>query len=292
MTSRSWTFTSYSESAPEFCDKIRYLGYQQERCPTTGKLHWQGYLELFNSMRLSGVKKLLGDNSIHLEKRRGTRDEARNYCIKDETRVSGPFEFGNWISGQGCRTDLIKLVSDIESGKTDYELLKSDPEIVYKYMKFIKHTRHIVNEHNNLTYLNDNFVNITYNSYQKEIIKHIEDQDDRKITWITDIEGNKGKTYLSKHLIASRGAIRFTNGKTSDIAYAYNSQPIVVFDFARTCEDRINYQVIEDLKNGMIFSGKYESACKIFKPPKIVIMANFEPKFTSLSLDRWDHIKL
>lgn len=83
-------------------------------------------------------------------------------------------------------------------------------------------------------------------------------------------------------------AAYFTNGKTSDIAYAYNNENIIVFDFSRSNEDRINYQVIEQLKNGLLFSGKYSSKNKVFDTPYIICFSNFHPDRDKLSEDRWN----
>ena len=40
------------------------------------------------------VKKLFDINFIHLEIRRGTQQQARDYCQKHDTRVDGPWEYG------------------------------------------------------------------------------------------------------------------------------------------------------------------------------------------------------
>lgn len=292
IVSRSYCFTSYLESKPEFDDElIRYLVFQQETCPSTGRKHWQGYVEFFKPTSIKRCQITLNIGNSHCEKRMGTRPEARLYCMKDNTQFSKFEEFGEFESGgQGTRNDLRELINNIEAGKSDYELIIESPEIVNKYMKFIKHTRHILNEHKSELFMKSNFENVNLNKMQNEVITHLDKQNDRQITWVYDSNGNTGKTFLSKHLIAKHNAIRFTNGRTQDISYAYKNNPIVVFDFARSCEERINYQVIEDLKNGMLFSSKYESSCKIFAPPKIVIMANFLPKMENMSKDRWDLI--
>lgn len=287
-------FTTYNESPPVYReDEMRYLIYQREKCPTSGKLHWQGYVEFFRKITFNTIKKIFNDNTIHLESRRGNRDQAREYCMKNDTQIIPAVEHGSWSSGgQGARNDLHSLVAKLEEGITDYELIKSEPDNVNSYMKFIKHARHVIEEHKSEQYMKSTYANIVPNEVQTNILKHLESQNDRQITWVNDPIGNTGKTYLSKHLVASQGAIRFTNGRTQDIAYAYKSNSTVIFDFARSCEERINYQIIEDLKNGMIFSSKYESSCKIFKPPKIVIMANFAPNLSAMSQDRWDIINL
>jgi len=41
------------------------------------------------------------------------------------------------------------------------------------------------------------------------------------------------------------------------------------------------------LKDGVVFSGKYEGGARLFPPPHVIIFANFLPDFTKLSADRW-----
>ena len=50
----------------------------------------------------------------------------------------------------------------------------------------------------------------------------------------------------------------------------------------------MSYSAIESLKDGLLFSGKYEGGVKLFPPPHVVIFANFLPDMTKLSIDRWD----
>ena len=76
-------------------------------------------------------------------------------------------------------------------------------------------------------------------------------------------------------------------GSTRDLAYAYGEQERVVFDFCRSQKEFINYHIIEAFKNGRLFSSKYESNLRVFKPCKVVCFANFVPEWFKLSLDRW-----
>ncbi len=85
--------------------RVRYCVYQLEE-GDSGTLHYQGYIELFAATILRTVKAIIGGNP-HVERRRGTRDEAREYAMKEDTRVDGPWETGTWrSSGVGSRTDL------------------------------------------------------------------------------------------------------------------------------------------------------------------------------------------
>ncbi len=84
---KKWT----SEERP---DEIGYCIYQIERCPTTSRRHIQGYVELTKSVRLNAVKRLFNNTHMHLEARKGSRDAARDYCKKEDTREDGPYEIG------------------------------------------------------------------------------------------------------------------------------------------------------------------------------------------------------
>lgn len=89
---------------------------QVERCPTSGRLHLQCYLVTTTKLRLVTVKSFFGDSAPHLEARRGTHNEAVAYCTKEETRVAGPWTFGQAPAGQGFRSDLASVAQDIENG--------------------------------------------------------------------------------------------------------------------------------------------------------------------------------
>ncbi len=50
----------------------------------------------------------------------GTREQARDYCKKEETRVpdTQPIEYGTWISGAGSRTDILKVKDMLDRGES------------------------------------------------------------------------------------------------------------------------------------------------------------------------------
>lgn len=51
-----------------------------------------------------------------------------------------------------------------------------------------------------------------------------------------------------------------------------------MFNLARSLEDAVSYQAIEQLKDGVCFSSKYEARLKSFPPPHVIVFANFAPK--------------
>lgn len=113
----------------------------------------------------------------------------------------------------------------------------------------------------------------------------------RKILWLWEPLGNMGKTSLSKHICINYKAI-VLGGKAHDIkagiaAYIKEHKEIhcVIFDLGRT--ENVSYEAIESVKNGIFFSGKYESSMCLFNTPHVLVFANKEPNLSKLSADRW-----
>lgn len=127
--------------------------------------------------------------------------------------------------------------------------------------------------------------------WQKQVIDAINFDDDRAIHWYWETEGNIGKTSLAKYICLKYNAV-YLNGSASDMKFAVSkwknkSKLVCVFDFPRTQEGRISYSGIEQIKNGIFFSCKYESEMCLFDSPHIICFANFEPEESALSADRW-----
>lgn len=129
MGSRSYCFTLFENIEHDellrksgLVPNFRYVIFQKEKCPESNSEHYQGYLELSKPQRIGAIKRSIG-GSIHLEKRRGTRDEARDYCRKEDTRVDGPWELGSWKSGgAGSRSDLISLKRSLDDGLRERDI--------------------------------------------------------------------------------------------------------------------------------------------------------------------------
>lgn len=148
---RSYVFTLFdyqnAETAfPGTEEKIRYLVWQEERCPDSNRLHLQGYVELTSPQRIAAVKRLLGGHeTMHLEERRGTRAEARAYARKEETRVTGPFELGEWSGGgQGTRTDWKNVFASIQAGQNLRQMAEENPALVVRNLNGLLSLRGMV----------------------------------------------------------------------------------------------------------------------------------------------------
>jgi len=138
----------------------------------------------------------------------------------------------------------------------------------------------------------------TLRDWQAEVMEVYKDQkeslDTRTINWVFDTVGNTGKTELVRYIHCTvAGACTLTSGKIADLALALPYAPSVVcFDFTRSLESFIPYQAIEAIKNGAIFSSKYQSGMKMFKKPVIICFANYPPDRSKLSADRWNVMEI
>lgn len=88
---------------------IKCLCFQLEEAPSTKAPHIQGYAEFTKPLRPAAAKQALGSEELHLEVRRGTREQAMAYASKTESRLEGPWLLGNHQAGQGSRSDLTEV---------------------------------------------------------------------------------------------------------------------------------------------------------------------------------------
>lgn len=105
MSARRWCFTKFLEEEDQQGldgwiqnirqdPRVRGVAGQMEKCPTTGRLHLQGYVELTGPQRLAGMKKLFGQE-VHLEAAKGTRGQNVKYVNKELVNYCLPFIFFN-----------------------------------------------------------------------------------------------------------------------------------------------------------------------------------------------------
>jgi len=133
---RHWCFTSYENAWPNWIpDRMHYLVYQVEACPESGRLHVQGYVEFARSVRLGSAKKLLRLATAHFEPRQGSRDQARLYCMKEESRHAGPWEHGEWLEGTEKRSELQSAIEAVKSGRQWPEIVEDFTGIAVRYYK-------------------------------------------------------------------------------------------------------------------------------------------------------------
>ena len=117
----------------------KYLIFQKE-VGANGTPHFQGYCELKRRTRFPKVKAVIP--TAHIEPRHGTQAQARSYASKEETRIAGPFEFGDFVENEPrSRNDLKSFRDAIRAGSSMEQLLDDFPTMVARYPKFITSVR-------------------------------------------------------------------------------------------------------------------------------------------------------
>jgi hypothetical protein len=144
--------------------------------------------------------------------------------------------------------------------------------------------------------LNDEYNDFIPRPFQKEILDILASSPDkRKIYWFYERDGNVGKSYLTKYIALSNEGVVIADGKKADIFNNINEliksniEPsIILLDIPRYNQEYINYGAIEQIKNGCIYSGKYEGGLCLFKIPHIIIFSNDLPDMDKWSKDRYE----
>lgn len=132
--------------------------------------------------------------------------------------------------------------------------------------------------------------------WQKEIVAMLKKEpDDRVIHWIYEYDGGVGKTALIKKVCVEMEGLCLC-GKASDMKCAISkvfetnkaAEPIILINIPRSHNiEYLSYSGIEQIKDGIFFSGKYESGMVIMNCPHLFIFANERPSVEKLSIDRW-----
>lgn len=211
--SRNWCFTLHcAEGEKELrpingarlvdqglCDLIVY---QAEICPSTGKLHWQGYAEFSEGISRKTFKERLGFNWIHCKPRyaKSTRKACITYCTKDSSRCpdTEPFFFGS-EKQQGHRSDLDDMVDLICTGSTLKDVLKKHRGNALRIIHCLEKTAKI---HYGLSLTDEYIIMRKDASKLMEDIKN-EDDDDRLSDLTADLSILTGKLNTLKSKISS-----------------------------------------------------------------------------------------
>lgn len=98
----------------------------------SGTRHIQAYFELPRRLRLSRVKLLWPTG--HFELRRGSAEQARDYCRKDGDFLEGGLISAE-VSNQGQRTDLARVARSILDGATIRQIAQEAPDTFIRYYR-------------------------------------------------------------------------------------------------------------------------------------------------------------
>jgi len=285
---KRWCFTINNYTAAEqqaivdSVDNFDYIVFGREH-GDSGTPHLQGFLCLKVKLRLNNVKALPGFQRAHLEVSRGTPKEASDYCKKD-----GDFEeYGTLPDGQGRRSEFDTLkewIKEQDPAPSHRDLAENFPSLWGRYRSAVLSFLELFGRKPTLV---DGPLRPWQNALNDIIIQ---DPDDRKIIFVVDPDGNRGKSWLIRYWFSTRDDVqRLSVGKRDDLAYAIDeSKSLFVFDIPRGQSEYLQYCILEQLKDRMIFSPKYDSRTKILsKTPHVVVFMNEDPDRNKMSRDRY-----
>ena len=242
-------------------------------------LHLQGFVH-FKEQLYFNTAKLRISCRAHLEGARGTDVHNKTYCEKEHCVV---LEVGspNVYYKRGDTND--NLMFDIAQKMADGECLATICEdqqqckIFARHHKAIEKLSNSIVQKQNRQRIFDKGSDIRWKVWQQRVIKLIlTTSNERTINWFYEDVGNTGKTFLSRYILCAHHSC-VENAKSADLKYAYNGEHIVIFDLSRSSEHIFNYEALESLKNGSMFSPKYESSSKVYSLPHVVVFANWQP---------------
>ena len=123
---------------------------------------------------------------------------------------------------------------------------------------------------------------------------------DRLIHVVVDRVGGLGKTEFARWACLNMEGCIMSGGKSADmknqiIEYKKTNgrtPKFIILDIPRQNLDYISYQGIEDVKNMLFYSGKYEGGMVVGNKPFVLMLMNECPQLELLSADRWKIYKI
>lgn len=246
----SWKTGSYFEEK-DYSSVVQYAIYQLERCPDTGREHIQGYVELHGNKkhRLNAIRRLLDSPSVHVEIRRGTQQQAIEYCSKEETRICGPWTFGT-PKQQGQRTDLSKLVDAVKKKRSLHDIAHDHP---VEFVKF----------HRGLTRLQSIWFE------KKRTAK-------THVTWIYGPSGN-GKSYRARELAGDPEDVYWKSASNKWFD-DYTHESTIVLDDVKDSTHLGGWSSFLNLLDAYPYRVENKFGSRWFSAERIIITSIHEPE--------------
>jgi len=285
----NWCFTlnNYTEVdvqrllSLETSELVSYCIFGRET-GESGTPHLQGFISFVTRKTLAAAVALCGQ--AHFTVTRQVQNSI-TYCKKE----------GNWTefgippssTSQGKRTDIDAFKDDVVQGNLDLKSIRTlHSEVYARYPRFC--IEFVLDHQPKPSVPNHPLRQWQQTLYQDLCLP----PDPRKVVFLVDIVGNSGKTWFSHYFTNNdvRPSQVLLPGKKADMAYALDSTTRVLFiDAPRSKQgEYLQYDFLEEVKNGYVFSSKYESRLKRLEPCHVVVSMNEEPDLTKLSFDRYD----
>ncbi len=281
---KNWCFT-LNNYTPEDVDRlstpivsVSYLIYGKE-VGASGTPHLQGTVCFKMRKRLNQVTNIIGQAHCTVTR---NLNQSIVYCKKDGEYTEVGVQTVT-KKQEDCIIEAFKQT--VNEGVTDkVELREIRSEVCAKYPKFVsdflgdKKPKHNVPVH-------------PLREWQQELYGRLRLAPcSREIIFIIDSTGNQGKSWFARYYTDLHANAQIVVPcKKADMAYMVRDDAkVFFFDCPRSKQgDFIQYDFLEELKNGYIISPKYESTVKKLAIPHVVVLMNEYPDQTKLSEDRY-----
>lgn len=116
---------------------VQYVIFQREKGEETGTEHFQFFVNFKNPQYFKKVKESFIPYGCHFKPMISTAHRCREYCSKVETRLSGPYEIGEFEE-ERQRSDLSKAIKMIDEGVPFETVEKIFPTQCLMYSRSLK----------------------------------------------------------------------------------------------------------------------------------------------------------
>ena len=116
--------------------RIKYAIFQREKGEKTGTIHFQFFVDFKSPSRFTLVKELL-PYGCHFKPMISTKTRCQAYCSKVDTRISGPYEIGEFVD-ERQRTDLDKMIKMVDDGFSLNSIYETFPKQSFMYGRLLK----------------------------------------------------------------------------------------------------------------------------------------------------------
>lgn len=277
-----------------------YILFGREHAPGTGTPHLQGYFELVRKQRLSALKCFLGFRRAHFRIARGSSQSNLDYASKEDP---SPYVFGTpAVSPQDAGGQATRKVYDTAlecarngdlDGVPSSILIRhySTIQTIARESAWKKRAECVV------------VPDLELRPWQERVLDILaEPPSDRQIYFVLDVVGGAGKSTFAKYLRFRRPRDDSGRELVVQVLHPCRSQDmariiqpdadVFILDMPRSSGEHAPWSMLEMIKNGDLFSSKYECEHKVFPIPHVFVFCNSMPPDGTFSEDRVAFIDL
>ena len=273
--------------AAQTCIEAKYGIVCREIGPENGQPHIHFFFILHSERAVSSLKAEFPRANIQVF--RGKSEDGRKYCKK-----GGDYdEYGDFPDQQGKRSEF----DNYRDWLLEHDRIPTEKDVAFEWPSL--YGRYRSNCLRMLSLLRPRVATRTgeLKDWQDELKTELEnDPDDRTIKFMVDYSGGKGKTWFCLHMFGEKADdVQYMSiAKRDDLAHMIDEQKtIFLMDVPRDQMQFLNYSILEQIKNGVVSSPKYESRMKVMRDKcHVVVFCNEQPDRSQLSEDRFDIVTL